>query len=167
MQPPLGGRWFLYHDFYSNPWIFAFTQRFIGIATLLSGNCGISNPILSCALESPESLETPGVAGRCDLEVGSIATPPHFSCFLFDIAKPAPKPVILRLAHTGPTRPAPWLDRVLSRPSPTSPDTGPHRGRQAAMNTRTERTAICDALSSGILFSIKRTRYKFHNSSRR
>ena len=84
MQPPLGGRWFLYHDFYSNPWIFAVTQRFIGIATLLSGNCGISNPILSCALESPESLETTGIAGRRDPEVGSIATRPTFSRLFFD-----------------------------------------------------------------------------------
>ena len=102
----------------------------MGLATLFSGNCRISNPIFACALESPESLETTGVAGRCDLEVGSIATPPPFSCLLFDPAKPVPKPAILRLAHTGPTRPAPWLDRVLSRPSPASPDTGPHRGCQ-------------------------------------
>lgn len=91
MQPPLGGRWFLYHDFYSNPWIFAVTQRFIGIATLLSGNCGISNPILSCALESPESLETTGIAGRRDPEVGSIATHLTFSRLLFDLAHTRPK----------------------------------------------------------------------------
>ena len=171
MQPPLGGRWFLYHDFYSNPWIFAVTQRFIGIATLLSGNCGISNPILSCALESPESLETTGIAGRRDPEVGSIATHLTFSRLLFDLAHTRPKTcdseVCPNWPHTGPTRPALVQGRVFSRPSLASIDTEPHRGRQAAMNSKEKRTAICDALRSGILFSIKRTRYKFHNSSRR
>ena len=59
----------------------------MGLATLFSGNRGISNPILFCNPESPESPETTGVAGRCDPEVGSIATPPPFSCFLFDPGK--------------------------------------------------------------------------------
>ena len=171
MQPPLGGRWFLYHDFYSNPWIFAVTQRFIGIATLLSGNCGISNPILSCALESPESLETTGIAGRRDPEVGSIATPPPFSCLLFGLAQSRSNPLEISAfpnrADIAPTRPSPVQGRVFSRPSLASIDTEPHRGRQAAMNSKEKRTAICDALRAGILFSIKRTRYKFHNSSRR
>lgn len=58
----------------------------MGLATLFSGNCRISNPILFCNPESPESPETTGVAGRCDPEVGSIATPPPFSCLLFDHA---------------------------------------------------------------------------------
>ena len=138
MQPPLGGRWFLYHDFYSNPWIFAVTQRFIGIATLLSGNCGISNPILSCALESPESLETTGIAGRRDPEVGSIATPPPFSCLLFGLAQSRSNPLEISAfpnrADIAPTRPSPVQGRVFSRPSPASPDTGPRRGRQVAMS---------------------------------
>lgn len=138
MQPPLGGRWFLYHDFYSNPWIFAVTQRFIGIATLLSGNCGISNPILSCALESPESLETTGIAGRRDPEVGSIATPPPFSCLLFDLAQSRSNPLEISAfpnrADIAPTRPSPVQGRVFSRPSPASPDTGPRRGLQVAMS---------------------------------
>lgn len=140
MQPPLGGRWFLYHDFYSNPWIFAVTQRFIGIATLLSGNCGISNPILSCALESPESLETTGIAGRCDPEVGCIATPPPFSCLLFGLAQSRSNPLEISAfpnrADIAPTRPSPVQGRVFSRPSPASPDTGPRRGRQVAMSSK-------------------------------
>ena len=56
-----------FFDLYSNPWLFAVTQPIMGIATLFSGNRGISNPILTCALESPESLETTGVAGRGEL----------------------------------------------------------------------------------------------------
>lgn len=128
----------IFLNLYSNPWIFAVIQPFIGIATLFSGNCGLSNPILFCNPESPESLETTGVAGRCEPEVGSIATPPPFSCLLFDLAHTAPKPIILRLAKTGPTLARHGLRRywpsVFPRPSHASPDTEPHRGRQAAMN---------------------------------
>ena len=56
----------------------------MGLATLFSGNCRISNPILFCNPESPESLETTGVAGRCDPEVGCIAPLPPFSCYTLD-----------------------------------------------------------------------------------
>ena len=143
----------------------------MGLATLFSGNCRISNPILFCNPESPESPETTGVAGRCDPEVGSIATHLTFSRLLFDLAHTRPKTcdseAFPNWPHTGPTRPEPMPGRVFSRPSLASIDTEPHRGRQAAMNSKEKRTAICDALRAGILFSIKRTRYKFHNSSRR
>ena len=143
----------------------------MGFATLFVEKRGISNPILHCAPESPKSLETTGIAGRCDPEVGSIATHLTFSRLLFDLAHTRPKTcdseAFPNWPHTGPTRPALVQGRVFSRPSLASIDTEPHRGRQAAMNSKEKRTAICDALRSGILFSIKRTRYKFHNSSRR
>ena len=67
----------------------------MGFATLFVEKRGISNPILHCAPESPKSLETTGIAGRCDPEVGSIATPPPFSCFLFDPGKTARNPWLL------------------------------------------------------------------------
>ena len=110
----------------------------MGLATLFSGNSGISNPILSCNPKSPESLETTGVAGRCDPEVGSIATPPPFSCLLFGLAQSRSNPLEISAfpnrADIAPTRPSPVQGRVFSRPSPASPDTGPRRGRQVAMS---------------------------------
>ena len=67
----------------------------MGFATLFVEKRGISNPILHCTPESPKSLETTGIAGRCDPEVGSIATPPPFSCFLFDPGKTTRNPWLL------------------------------------------------------------------------
>lgn len=106
----------------------------MGLATLFSGNRGISNPILFCNPESPESPETTGVAGRCDPEVGSIATPPPFSCLLFGLAQSRSNPLEISAfpnrADIAPTRPSPVQGRVFSRPSPASPDTGSQRGCQ-------------------------------------
>ena len=102
----------------------------MGLATLFSGNRGISNPILFCNPESPESPETTGVAGRCDPEVGSIATPPPFSCLLFGLAHTAPKPVILRLAQTGPTLARHGLRRYWPSVSKTQPCKSRHGATQ-------------------------------------
>ena len=110
-----------FFDLYSNPWFFTVTQPIMGIATLFSGNCGISNPISFCNPESLESPETPGVAGRCDPEVGNIATPPPFSCLLFDLAQTRPKigysVSCPSQAHKAPTRPAPVWGECFPDPA--------------------------------------------------
>ena len=139
---------------YSNPWIFAVIQPIMGTTTLFSGNCEISNPTLSCALESPESLETTGIAGRCDPEVGSIATPPPFSCLLFDLAHTAPKPVILRLAQTGPTLARHGLRRYWPSVSKTQPCKSRHRAAQgpAGGNEWQRKSAPRYAMRSGLVF---------------
>lgn len=139
---------------YSNPWIFAVIQPIMGTTTLFSGNCEISNPTLSCALESPESLETTGIAGRCDPEVGCIATPPPFSCFLFDLAKPSSKPVILRLAHIGSTLARHGLRRCGVSAFPTQPRKPRHGAAQGPTggNRWQRKSAPRFAMHSGLAF---------------
>lgn len=144
----------IFLNLYSNPWVFAVIQPFIGIATLFSGNCGLSNPILLCNPESPESLETTGVAGRCEPEVGSIATPPPFSCLLFDLAHTAPKPIILRLAKTGPTLARHGLRRYWPSVSTTQPCKSRHRAAQGPTggNEWQRKSAPRYAMRSGLVF---------------
>ena len=99
----------------------------MGTTTLFSGNCEISNPTLSCALESPESLETTGIAGRCDPEVGSIATHLTFSRLLFDLAHTRPKTCDSEAFPNWPN-----TARAMARPSafPTQPHKPRHRATQ-------------------------------------
>ena len=155
----------------------------MGLATLFSGNCRISNPILFCNPESPESPETTGIAGCRDPEVGSIATHLTFSCLTFDPVESffsdlaqthlesSETATFPNQAHKGLTRPTPVSSRVFSRPCPANPDTGPRRGCQGPtggnewQRKSAPRYAMHSGLDVGAYFSIKRTRYRFRNSS--
>ena len=116
-----------------NPEIFGRTQPFIGTATPFSLEYEYSNPFSLSALNSRKSPTRPALPGAVS-HAGVQQQPLHFLPLAFRPCRNCPKTCDSEACpnqpHVGPTWPALAQSRVFSRPSPASPDTGPHRGQR-------------------------------------